>query len=147
MLAQRKFEDERLERVKYKISTEWFVAIYYLCFISVIVKLFYYDMDFQQCVTEFIFILLTPLYFYFRPRQLGIVFPQDKRLNKKIIYSLSLIVGALLVLAGWIGGIESVINWVATLLIYGFIAVALGGIVIPAEKERKKKLEEQWSED
>lgn len=31
MLAQRKFEDERLERVKNKISTEWFIAIYYLC--------------------------------------------------------------------------------------------------------------------
>lgn len=147
MLAQRKFEDERLERVKNKISTEWFIAIYYLCFISVIVKLFYFDMNYQQCITEFIFILLTPLYFYIRPRQLGIAFPDDRRLNKRIMYSLLLMSTILLILAGWVGGIESVINWVATLLIYGFIAVALGGIIIPAEKERKKKLEEQWSDD
>ncbi|WP_312059615.1 DUF6773 family protein [Anaerotignum sp.] len=147
MLAQRKFEDERLERVKNKISTEWFVLIYYLCFLSVIAKLFYFDMDFQQCITEFIFILLTPLYFYIRPRQLGIAFPEDKRLNKKLIISLILLVGTLLISAGLVGGKESVINWVATLLVYGFIAVALGGIVIPAEKKRKKKLEEKWSDD
>lgn len=147
MLAQRKFEDERLERVKNKISTEWFVLIYYLCFLSVIVKLFYFDMDFHQCITEFIFILLTPLYFYIRPRQLGIAFPEDKRLNKKLIISLILLVGTLLISAGLVGGKESVVNWVATLLVYGYIAVALGGIVIPAEKERKKKLEEKWSDD
>ncbi|KXL54096.1 hypothetical protein CLNEO_01920 [Anaerotignum neopropionicum] len=78
---------------------------------------------------------------------MGFAFSEDKRCNKRIIITLVFIATAWVALAGWVDGIHGAVNWIATLLVYGFIAVAVGGVIVPAEKERKKKIEEQWSDD
>ncbi|WMI81208.1 DUF6773 family protein [Anaerotignum sp. MB30-C6] len=146
-MARRKFEDERLENVKNKITTEWFIVVYYFGFISVIVKIFFLDIvDLNYLIMELFLLLLTPLYCYFRSRQLGVVFPEDKRCKKRIFTTIILIAVAWIALAAWIGGRDYAISWTASLLLYGYIAVAVGGIIIPLEKKRKKKLEEQWGE-
>lgn len=147
MLAQKKFDDERLENTKNKITTEWFIGIYYFCLISMIAKFFYFDLDVGQCSTELFLIILTPVYFYVRSRQIGVVFPEDKRRKKRIIVILILFAIAWIALAGWAGGVKGILNWIVTLIIYGFIAIAIGGIIVPQEKARKKLLEEQWDDD
>ena len=147
MILQRKFQDERLEKAKNKIATEWFLGIYYFCILSVAVKLFFFDFSFGQCTMEFFILLLTPIFFYIWSRQLGIVFPEQKAQGKRLLVAVALLAAAWLCLAGWLGGRESVINWAATLLIYGFIAIAVGGVIMPKEKARKQRVEGQWSEE
>lgn len=145
MFAQRKFEDERLENVKNKITTEWFIVVYYASLISVIVKIFFLNiMDLNYLMFELFLLLLTPVYGYFRLRQMGVVFPEDKRRKKRIFIIVILIVVAWVGLAAWIRGSGRAISLTVSLLLYGYIAVAVGGMIIPAERKRKKKLEEQW---
>lgn len=147
MLAQRKFEDERLENVKNKITTEWFIVVYYASLISVIVKIFFLNiMDLNHLILELFLLLLTPVYGYFRSRQMGVVFPEDKIRKKRIFITVILIVVAWIGLAAWLRGSGRAISLTVSLLLYGYIAIAIGGIIIPAEKQRKKKLEEQWEE-
>lgn len=148
MLAQRKFEDERLENVKNKIITEWLLVVYYVSFVSVIVKIFFlHIMDLSALIIELFLLLLTPFYCYFRSRQMGVVFPEDKRHKKRILITTILIAVAWIALAAWLRGTGKAIGLTVSLLLYGYIAVAVGGIIVPLEKNRKKNLEEKWDKE
>ncbi|WP_315078936.1 DUF6773 family protein [uncultured Clostridium sp.] len=65
-------KDERIEQATNKIRSELTLLIYGIAVISFLTKSWIYNMDLSRCWTEYIILILTPLYQFVRARSMKI---------------------------------------------------------------------------
>ena len=65
-------KDERIEQATNKIRNELALVIYGIVILSFLIKLWVYNMDLSKCWTEYIILIITPIYQFIRARSMKV---------------------------------------------------------------------------
>ena len=137
------------ERVESKIYSELMLIIFYIVVASFCVKALYFHMDLKQCATEYIILILTPIYQAIRSRQMGVVL-STKSSRKALLPTAAIII--LMVVLLWMSnkGVPSTartISAVLSLAVFAVLFLVVQGIFIHLERKRAEKLEHQYDDE
>jgi hypothetical protein len=84
-------KDERIEQAKKQIGSEMAVIIICGVAISFLIKILVYRMSLQQCITEYLILILSPLYQFIRMHTMKVSI-YDKQGDNKTIKNVVMIV-------------------------------------------------------
>jgi heme/copper-type cytochrome/quinol oxidase subunit 4 len=145
-MTLQQLKDERVEQAKSKIYSELMLIIFYIVVASFCVKALYFHMDLKQCATEYIILILTPIY---RSRQMGVVL-STKSSRKALLPTAAIII--LMVVLLWMSnkGVPSTartISAVLSLAVFAVLFLVVQGIFIHLERKRAEKLEHQYDDE
>mgnify|MGYP000524344263 FL=1 len=145
-MTLQQLKDERVEQAKSKIYSELMLIIFYIVVASFCVKALYFHMDLKQCATEYIILILTPIYQAIRSRQMGVVL-STKSSRKALLPTAAIII--LMVVLLWMSnkGVPSTartISAVLSLAVFAVLFLVVQGIFIHLERKRAEKLEHQY---
>ena len=148
-MTLQQLKDERVEQAKSKIYSELMLIIFYIVVASFCVKALYFHMDLKQCATEYIILILTPIYQAIRSRQLGVVLT-PKSSPKALLPTAAIII--LMVVLLWMSnkGVPSTartISAVLSLAVFAVLFLVVQGIFIHLERKRAEKLEHQYDDE
>ena len=148
-MTLQQLEDERVEQAKSKIYSELMLIIFYIVVASFCVKALYFHMDLKQCATEYIILILTPIYQAIRSRQMGVVL-STKSSRKALLPTAAIII--LMVVLLWMSnkGVPSTartISAVLSLAVFAVLFLVVQGIFIHLERKRAEKLEHQYDDE
>ena len=148
-MTLQQLKDERVEQAKSKIYSELMLIIFYIVVASFCVKALYFHMDLKQCATEYIILILTPIYQAIRSRQMGVVL-STKSSRKALLPTAAIII--LMVVLLWMSnkGVPSTartISAVLSLAVFAVLFLVVQGIFIHLERKRAKKLEHQYDDE
>ena len=148
-MTLQQLKDERVERAKSKIYSELMLIIFYIVVASFCVKALYFHMDLKQCATEYIILILTPIYQAIRSRQMGVVL-STKSSRKALLPTAAIII--LMVVLLWMSnkGVPSTartISAVLSLAVFAVLFLVVQGIFIHLERKRAEKLEHQYDDE
>lgn len=148
-MTLQQLKDERVEQAKSKIYSELMLIIFYVVVASFCVKALYFHMDLKQCATEYIILILTPIYQAIRSRQMGVVL-STKSSRKALLPTAAIII--LMVVLLWMSnkGVPSTartISAVLSLAVFAVLFLVVQGIFIHLERKRAEKLEHQYDDE
>ena len=148
-MTLQQLKDERVEQAKSKIYSELMLIIFYIVVGSFCVKALYFHMDLKQCATEYIILILTPIYQAIRSRQMGVVL-STKSSRKALLPTAAIII--LMVVLLWMSnkGVPSTartISAVLSLAVFAVLFLVVQGIFIHLERKRAEKLEHQYDDE
>ena len=148
-MTLQQLKDERVEQAKSKIYSELMLIIFYIVVASFCVKALYFHMDLKQCATEYIILILTPIYQAIRSRQMGVVL-STKSSRKALLPTAAIII--LVVVLLWMSnkGVPSTartISAVLSLAVFAVLFLVVQGIFIHLERKRAEKLEHQYDDE
>ena len=148
-MTLQQLKDERVEQAKSKIYSELMLIIFYIVVASFCVKALYFHMDLKQCATEYIILILTPIYQAIRSRQRGVVL-STKSSRKALLPTAAIII--LMVVLLWMSnkGVPSTartISAVLSLAVFAVLFLVVQGIFIHLERKRAEKLEHQYDDE
>ena len=148
-MTLQQLKDERVEQAKSKIYSELMLIIFYIVVASFCVKALYFHMDLKQCATEYIILILTPIYQAIRSRQMGVVL-STKSSRKALLPTAAIII--MMVVLRWMSnkGVPSTartISAVLSLAVFAVLFLVVQGIFIHLERKRAEKLEHQYDEE
>ena len=148
-MTLQQLKDERVEQAKSKIYSELMLIIFYIVVASFCVKALYFHMDLKQCATEYIILILTPVYQAIRSRQMGVVL-STKSSRKALLPTAAIII--LMVVLLWMSnkGVPSTartISAVLSLAVFAVLFLVVQGIFIHLERKRAEKLEHQYDDE
>lgn len=148
-MTLQQLKDERVEQAKSKIYSELMLIIFYIVVASFCVKALYFHMDLKQCATEYIILILTPIYQAIRSRQMGVVL-STKSSRKALLPTTAIII--LMVVLLWMSnkGVPSTartISAVLSLAVFAVLFLVVQGIFIHLERKRAEKLEHQYDDE
>lgn len=148
-MTLQQLKDERVEQAKSKIYSELMLIIFYIVVASFCVKALYFHMDLKQCATEYIILILTPIYQAIRSRQMGVVL-STKSSRKALLPTAAIII--LMVVLLWMSnkGVPSTartISAVLSLAVFAVLFLVVQGIIIHLERKRAEKLEHQYDDE
>lgn len=148
-MTLQQLKDERVEQAKSKIYSELMLIIFYIVVASFCVKALYFHMDLKQCATEYILLILTPIYQAIRSRQMGVVL-STKSSRKALLPTAAIII--LMVVLLWMSnkGVPSTartISAVLSLAVFAVLFLVVQGIFIHLERKRAEKLEHQYDDE
>ncbi len=148
-MTLQQLKDERVEQAKSKIYSELMLIIFYIVVASFCVKALYFHMDLKQCATEYIILILTPIYQAIRSRQMGVVL-STKSSRKALLPTDAIII--LMVVLLWMSnkGVPSTartISAVLSLAVFAVLFLVVQGIFIHLERKRAEKLEHQYDDE
>ena len=131
-MTLQQLKDERVEQAKSKIYSELMLIIFYIVVASFCVKALYFHMDLKQCATEYIILILTPIYQAIRSRQMGVVL-STKSSRKALLPTAAIII--LMVVLLWMSnkGVPSTartISAVLSLAVFAVLFLVVQGIFI-----------------
>ncbi|MBY0121262.1 DUF6773 family protein [Bacillus sp. S/N-304-OC-R1] len=69
---RKKAVDERVLNMQNKIYREIYLLIMGICFLSIVVKMYIFNLEPEQSITEFIILLISGIYYTVRATRLGI---------------------------------------------------------------------------
>ncbi len=145
-----KIRDERVEQARNKIYGELFQILFLFVMTVFLVKALYFKMELSQCITEFVIMIVTPIYQMVRSRQLGVVLasnlPQQLSPKRNI---LAAITGIGLFFFFWVTSGKQVTAEFAISYIVSFCVVFFGVrvVFIRLEGRRMKKLEKEFADE
>ena len=148
-MTLQQLKDERVEQAKSKIYSELMLIIFYIVVASFCVKALYFHMDLKQCATEYIILILTPIYQAIRSRQMGVVL-STKSSRKALLPTAAIII--LMVVLLWMSnkGVPSTartISAVLSLAVFAVLFLVVQGIFIHLERKRAEKLEHHYDDE
>ena len=148
-MTLQQLKDERVEQAKSKIYSELMLIIFYIVVASFCVKALYFHMDLKQCATEYIILILTPIYQAIRSRQMGVVL-STKSSRKALLPTAAIII--LMVVLLWMSnkGVPSTartLSAVLSLAVFAVLFLVVQGIFIHLERKRAEKLEHQYDDE
>ena len=148
-MTLQQLKDERVEQAKSKIYSELMLIIFYIVVASFCVKALYFHMDLKQCATDYIILILTPIYQAIRSRQMGVVL-STKSSRKALLPTAAIII--LMVVLLWMSnkGVPSTartISAVLSLAVFAVLFLVVQGIFIHLERKRAEKLEHQYDDE
>ncbi len=141
------YKDERIEQAKQKIGSEMMQLVFYGVVISFLVKVLFLHYGLEQCILEFLILVLVPIYQAIRCRQLGIVLSAFAKPTLK--NSIPSIIAGAFVLGFYFLAASQEKDKIAA--ITGIIAFCVAFITARfgfyhLEKRRKEKLEKEYDE-
>lgn len=89
-------KDERIEQAKNKIQSEMAIIIFIGVIVSFLVKTLVFNMDLQECITEYIIMIFSPLYQLIRMHMMKISI-YSERGNKQSVKNLIITIAVLVV--------------------------------------------------
>ena len=144
--------DERIKIGYYKIRNEMATIIIFAAIASFLIKIIGYGYTVEQCMFEFLIMVLSPIYQFIRAKQLGLAFvPSSKK-----VFSSTAIIAVLTPAIGLFIYIKSRANYggdavtspeglvFLAFYIAAFIIVRLA--FVKYEKHRAKKLEDKYDD-
>lgn len=148
-MTLQQLKDERVEQAKSKIYSELMLIIFYIVVASFCVKALYFHMDLKQCATEYIILILTPIYQAIRSRQMGVVL-STKSSRKALLPTAAIII--LMVVLLWMSnkGVPSTARTISaalSLAVFAVLFLVVQGIFIHLERKRAEKLEHQYDDE
>lgn len=149
MATLQQIKDERVEQAKHKIYSELMHIIFYIVVISFMVKALYFNMDLKQCATEYIIMILCPLYQAFRSHQMGVVL-SAKASRKSFLPAAAIIIVMAVLIYLRNGGVSSparIVPIVIYLGIFALLFLLIQGGYAHLERKRAEKLEHQYDEE
>ncbi len=149
MATLQQLKDERIEQAKHKIYSELMLIIFYIVVISFMVKSLYFHMDLKQCATEYIIMILCPLYQAFRSRQMGVVL--STKASRKALLPTAAILIVLAVLMWLRNGNAPSNTRITSVLIYlgvfALLFLLIQGGYAHLEGKRAEKLEHLYDDE
>ncbi|MDD4843668.1 MAG: hypothetical protein PHU31_04985 [Anaerotignum sp.] len=145
-----KIRDERVEQARNKIYGELFQILFLFVMTTFLVKALYYKMELSQCITEFVIMIVTPIYQMVRSRQLGVVLATNLRQQmspKRNILSAVTAIGLFFffwVTSGKQVTAEFAFSYIVTFCVVFFL-VRVGFVHL--EEHRMKKLEKKFADE
>lgn len=147
-------KDERVEQAKNKIYSELMLLSYVIVVASFCVKSIYFGMTLNQCATEFIILVLAPVYQAVRSRQLGVVLTGGKngwKQHLSVLVVVVLLFALLLARSHFSGQTPGVtVNLSAGLTflaVFIVIFLALRFLALWAERRRAERLERRYDDE
>ena len=144
--------DERIKIGYYKIRNEMATIIIFAAIASFLIKIIGYGYTVEQCMFEFLIMVLSPIYQFIRAKQLGLAFvPSSKK-----VFSSTAIIAVFTAAIGLFIYIKSRANYggdavtspeglvFLSFYIAAFIIVRLA--FVKYEKHRAKKLEDKYDD-
>lgn len=142
-MTLQQLKDERVEQAKSKIYSELMLIIFYIVVASFCVKALYFHMDLKQCATEYIILILTPIYQAIRSRQTEVVLGTGKDSRKRATPLLLL----LLLIPFFLRRSEIANGDFSALLppvVFVLLFLAIQYLFSHAEKKRAENLEKRY---
>jgi len=146
-------KDERIEQAVNKIRSEMAIIILYGVALSFLLKTLVFNMDLQECITEYIILIFSPLYQLIRMHMLKISI-YSKRGNSRSIKNL-LIAIAILVVASAVFVLnpkteQTVYDWLGPLAGVSIFLVLFAAIFFIANRynqQRGRRYENEFDDD
>ena len=141
-------KDERIEQARNKIWAEMMQILYFIAILSFVVRILLLHHSLQDCVMEYVVLILAPIYQTLRARQMGVVLNVIAKPNpKRLVASL---VGGIVVLCllQVIHGPERPLAEILITLgvfILAFLATQFGMYRI--NKHRQEELEKEYDDE
>lgn len=144
-------KDERIEQATNKIKSELALLMYGIVIISFLLKLWIYNMDLSRCLTEYIIMIITPLYQFIRARSMEVSLHDKKGFNQ----SFRVVVITFVVIIAIFGAFiyksitQNNFDWknAAFILIFIVLFVFILFRVNKSEQKQVKKYENQFDDD
>ncbi|MCI8703519.1 MAG: hypothetical protein HFE60_04345 [Anaerotignum sp.] len=154
-MMMQQMKDERVEQAKHKIYAELMLISYGIIVVSYCIKAIYFEMSMRQCATEFIILILAPLYQAVRSRQMGVVFGDVKTAWWRQMLPVLGIVVFLFGLVTARNYMNGKAAWVSANISTGMIFMAsffvifavVRFLVVYMERRRAEKLEREYDEE
>lgn len=145
------FKDERIEQAKNKIYSELMLIIFYIIAISFVVKSLYFRMELKQCMTEYIILILSPVYQMVRSRQMGVVLNANaKKTGWKAmipaVLVLLLCLGLLWMRDGNVPTGARAASVFLSLAVFAVFFLILQRVFLHSEQKRAEKLEHKFDD-
>lgn len=138
----KQYQDERTLQVRNRIYAELMRIMLCVVVLSFCIKTLYFHMDLAQCMTEYILMILAPVYQAVRIRQTEVVLGtgQDSR-KRATPLLLLLLIPFFLRKSEWTNGdFSALLPPVAFVLLF----LAIQYLFFHAEKKRAEKLEKRY---
>lgn len=147
--SMKQIKDERIEQAKNQIRAELMMIFYFIVLVSFCVKSIYFGMDLRQAATEFILIILAPVYQAVRCKQLGVVLYSGKGGGIRQLAVVGVVVLLFLLVLARSHAQNQQIGLPALLNLLVFLAIfaALRSFVLYLEHRRAKRLESRYDDE
>ncbi len=139
--------DERVRQEYNKIGRETALIIYYFAVISFVIKTALMEYSFNECIFEFITMMIFPIYQLIRAHQLGLAITSENKKLKSNIF--------VIIVCAFVGAIvylkvrnSEMIDGEGLVFFITYIIAFLGArlLFIKYEKKREKKLESKYDD-
>mgnify|MGYP001610665266 CR=1 FL=1 len=144
-------KDERIEQATNKIKSELALLMYGIVVISFVLKSFVYNMDLSKCLTEYIIMIITPLYQFIRARSMKVSFHDNKGFNQsfRVVPILFIVIIAIFGMFIYKSITLNNFDWKNAVFILIFIVlfVFIHFIATKSEQKQVKKYEKQFDDD
>ena len=144
-------KDERIEQATYKIKSELAILMYGIVVISFLLKLWIYNMDLSRCLTEYIILIIAPIYQFIRARSMEVSLHDKKGLNQSVRVVLIPFVIIIAIFGAFIykSIAQNSFDWknVVFILIFIVLFVFIYFRANKSEERQVKKYEKQFDDD
>ena len=146
-------KDERIEQAKNKIWSELAIIMYLGVALSFSVKILVFKMDLMECITEYLILIVTPLYQFIRMHMMKISI-YSERGNKQSIKNILIAISIFLIASAMslFNKMKDlpVYNWknpVVFLYIFSILFIAIFFMTKKFNKQRGQKYEREFDDD
>lgn len=137
----KQYQDERTLQVRNRIYAELMRIMLCVVVLSFCIKTLYFHMGLTQCMTEYILMILAPVYQAVRIRQTEVVLGTGQDSRKRATPLLLLLIPFFLRKSEWTNGdFSALLPPVAFVLLF----LAIQYLFFHAEKKRAEKLEKRY---
>ncbi len=139
----KQYQDERTLQVRNRIYAELMRIMLCVVVLSFCIKTLYFHMDLAQCMTEYILMILAPVYQAVRIRQTEVVLGtgQDSRRRATPLLLLLLLIPFFLRRSEWANGDFSAL---LPLVVFVLLFLAIQYLFSHTEKKRAENLEKRY---
>lgn len=138
----KQYQDERTLQVRNRIYAELMRIMLCVVVLSFCIKTLYFHMDLAQCMTEYILMILAPVYQAVRIRQTEVVLGTGKDSRKRATpLLLLLLIPFFLRKSEWTNGDFSAL---LPPVVFVLLFLAIQYLFFHAEKKRAEKLEKRY---
>lgn len=149
-------KDERVIQGYQKIRSEMFLIVYYMTIVSFLIKILFLEQSMLDCLTEYVIVILAPIYQFIRSRtlQIGYYTEEYKKIGKQELIGGIVVMVAALVISGIYmqkrqaaGNIVKADEIIAYILSFCTAFIIIRVFVVKLEGKHNRKLAEEYDEE
>lgn len=149
-------KDERVIQGYQKIRSEMFLIVYYMTIVSFLIKILFLEQSMLDCLTEYVIVILAPIYQFIRSRtlQIGYYTEEYKKIGKQELIRGIVVMVAALVISGIYmqkrqadGNIVKADEVIAYILSFSTVFIIIRVFIVKLEGKHNRKLAEEYDEE
>lgn len=149
-------KDERVVQGYQKIRSEMFLIVYYMTIVSFLIKILFLEQSMLDCLTEYVIVILAPIYQFIRSRtlQIGFYTEEYKKIGKQeLIRWIAVMVVALVISGIYMqkrqaaGNIVKADEIIAYILSFSTVFIIIRVLIVKLEGKHNRKLAEKFEEE